>query len=135
MLSDPSEPSLHAPVALRPARRPTIRSLAEVVSRCSGVPVLEILGPRHTPVVSKARQVVMWLARRYTSSSTTIIAVHTGRRNHTSVLYSVGRVDLAIRDSGIAAPLCDTPEAWAAALWAAEWPRLGNRDPMKLPPS
>lgn len=115
-----------------PARRTTIRSLAEVVSRCSGVPVPDIVGPSHTAGVSKARQIATWLARRYTSSSTTVIAVHTGRKDHTTVLHSTARVELAIREADIPAPADDTPEAWAAALWEAAWPPLNYRRPRQV---
>lgn len=115
-----------------PARRTTVRSLAEVVSRCSGLPVSDILGPRHTAAFAKARQVVTWLARRYTTSSTTVIAVHTGRKDHTTVLHSAARVELAIREANIASPAADTPEAWAAALWGTAWPPLNYRRPRKV---
>lgn len=113
-------------------QRMTIRSMAEVVSRCSGVPVPDILGPSHAAGVSKARQIATWLARRYTSSSTTVIATHTGRKDHTTVLHSMARVELAIREADIARPADDTPEAWAAALWETAWPPLNYRRPRQV---
>lgn len=114
-----------------PARRTTIRSLAGVVSKVSEVPVPDIVGPRHTAAFSKARQITSWLARRFTNSSTSVIARHTGRKDHTTALHSIARVDMAIREAAIAAPAADTPEAWAAALWAVDWPPLNYRDPVK----
>jgi chromosomal replication initiation ATPase DnaA len=115
-----------------PAQRTTIRSLAEVVSTVSGLPVADILGPRHTASEAKARQIVTWLSRRYTKSSTTTIATHTGRKDHTTVLHSAARVALAIREANIAAPASDTPEAWTVALWEAAWPPLNYRRPRKV---
>lgn len=131
MYRSPYEACTQWPTITRPFSRNTVRSLADVVSQCSGIPVPDILGPRHTACFSKGRQILTWLARRYTSSSSTVIARHTGRRNHTTVLHAIARVDLAIREASIAAPASDTPEAWAAALWAATWPPLDYRNPMK----
>jgi Bacterial dnaA protein helix-turn-helix len=134
MYSPPCETHIHGSVALPVERRTTIRSLAVVVSHCSGSRVSDILGPSHGAVVSKARQILTWLARRYTSHSTTVIATHTGRKNHTTVLHSIARVDLAIREAAIVPPAADTPEAWAAVLWAATWPALGYRNLTKMRP-
>lgn len=115
-----------------PARRTTIRSLTEVVSTVSGHSVADITGPRHTAGASKARQIVTWLSRRYTLCSTSVIARHTGRKDHTTVLHSTARVELAIREANIAPPASDTPEDWAAALWESTWPRLNYRRPMRV---
>jgi chromosomal replication initiation ATPase DnaA len=115
-----------------PPRRTTIRSLAVVVSQCSGVPVSDIIGHRRFAALAKARHILSWLARRYTRSSAPVIATHTGRREHTTALYSVARVHLAIREADIAAPADDVAEAWAAILWVTPWPALNSRDPMRL---
>lgn len=131
MYADPFQDFAQSPVA-RLRQRTTIRSLAEVVSTVSGVPASDIVGPRHTAAFSKARQVVSWLARRYTNSSSPVIARYTGRKDHTTALHSIARVDLAIREAGIAAPAADTPEAWAAVLWDSQWPPLNYRNPMQL---
>lgn len=110
----------------------TVRSLAHVVAKLSGVPVSDILGSRHIASHAKARHIVAWLARRFTRTSLPVIARVMQRRHHTTVLHSVARVNLVIAEEHIVAPVPDTPEAWAAALWDAEWPDLRNRDPMKV---
>jgi chromosomal replication initiation ATPase DnaA len=132
MYTDLYETSVHGPSAQWPAQRPTILSLAEVVSQFSGVRVTDITGPGRTAAVAKARHIVSWLARRFTRQSSSVIARHTGGRDHSTALYSIARVSLAICEASIAAPVIDTPEAWTDALWEAHWPSLRRRDPMRL---
>lgn len=109
----------------------SIRSLVGVVSKISGLPASDILGPCRVTHFSKARHIAAWLARRFTGCGTSRIAKGIRRKDHASVIYALARVDLAIEEAPIASPGADTPEAWAAALWEAQWPVLARRDPMK----
>lgn len=120
------------PPALPVGQRTTIRSLADVVYQCSGVPVSDIVGRCRLAGIAKARHIVSWLARRYTNASSAVIATHTGRKDHTTALYSVARVNLAIHEANISAPSADTAEVWASVLWATPWPAVNYRNPMRL---
>jgi chromosomal replication initiation ATPase DnaA len=115
-----------------PAERPTVRTLAHAVAKCSGLGVADILGKGRRSDYVKARHVLTWLARRFTKSSAPVIAAALKRRDHYAVLYSIARVNLAIREARIPSPASDTPEAWAGLLWNADWPALERRDPMRV---
>jgi chromosomal replication initiation ATPase DnaA len=123
---------VHERLAQAPAQRTTILSLVEIVSQSSGVRVTDITGTGRTAAVTKSRHIVSWLARRFTRQSSSVIARHTGGRDHSTALYSIARVRLAICEASIASPVIDTPEAWTDVLWAAHWPALRRRDPMRM---
>lgn len=109
----------------------SIRSLATVVSKVACMPLSDILGPCRMVPYAKARHIAMWLARRYTGAGTPKIAKQLRRKDHDTILHGIARVDLAIREAPICAPASDTPKAWAEVLWAAGWPALARRDPLK----
>jgi hypothetical protein len=117
------------PSAMEPQ---TVRSLARTVAKCSGVSAADILGKSRRSDFAKARHILTWLARRFTKASLPAIAAGLGRRDHTAVMHSVARVNLAIREASIPRPLSDTPEVWARLLWLATWPELRRRNPMKV---
>ena len=114
-----------------PNERPTIRTLAHAVSKRSGIGVTDILGTSRRSDAVKARHILTWLARRFIRSSAPIIATALRRRDHTAVLYSIARVNLAIREARIPSPCSETPEDWAGVLWNADWPALGRHDPRR----
>lgn len=109
-----------------PEGLPKIKNLIVLVSRVSSIPVLEITSQRRTKLSAKARQIVVWLARKFTERSLPDIGWHVGGRDHTTVLHSLTRVDLVVADLGLAGP-ADSPEAWACLLWNADWPPLAGR--------
>ena len=128
---DPVEQFRLVAVSGWPNEQPSIRSLAHAVAKRSGVGVTDILGKGRRSDPVKARHILTWLARRFTKSSAPVIASALRRRDHTAVLYSVARVNLAIRETGIPSPPCNTPEAWTSLLWTADWPELGRHDPRR----
>ena len=53
----------------------------------------DITGRKRTQAVSLPRQIGMFLARRHTEHSLEEIGRFFGRRDHTTVLYSVNKID------------------------------------------
>lgn len=117
-----------------PAQPISIRGFVVAVSRVSGLAVSDILGPCRVPIYAKARHIAAWLARRYTDASLPAIARQLRRKDHQTIAHAIARVDLAIKEAPICAPALDTPKEWVPVLWAAQWPALNNRNPMKERP-
>ena len=76
---------------LYPSRRPrvrTVREIQEAACRAFGVTLEELLSPRRTARIAKARQVAMYLARELTDDTLPAIGREFGNRNHTTVLHA-----------------------------------------------
>ncbi len=52
-----------------------------------------MLSPNRTAPVARARQIAIYLSRRLTDMSTPAIAAAFDRRDHTTVLYAVRRIE------------------------------------------
>jgi chromosomal replication initiation ATPase DnaA len=102
-----------------------ISSIVDLVSEITGVEIKEIVSERRVAPATKARQIAMWLIRRYTPASYPRAGRALGDRDHTTVLHGIRRVDAVI--ARIGAPPADNPQSWALHLWEAEWPRPCRR--------
>jgi chromosomal replication initiator protein len=91
-----------AKTALEPALRHegttiTLDRITQVVSAHWTVKVSDLRSKKRTKSVSLPRQVVMFLARELTPLSLEEIGDHFGGRDHTTVLYAIGKVAERIR--------------------------------------
>jgi hypothetical protein len=96
-----------------------VRELVLLVETITGIRQSEILSDQRCGPVVKARQIVMWLAMRFTLRSSTDIGRHIGSRDHTTVLHAATKLNAVIAKVGLAAE--DSPGAWAQHLWQADW--------------
>jgi hypothetical protein len=115
------------PKALRPQdfEEPSafpMRRLLALVSGVSWIRQADILSARRQANTVKARQIVFWLAKKFTGLSFPQISRRIGDRDHTTVLYGVRRVQSVIDRLNIEVTEC--PVEMAERLWAAEWPRV-----------
>jgi chromosomal replication initiator protein len=79
------------------AKMPQLRDIACLTARYFGLKLSDLKSPgRQQPLVA-ARGVAMFLARQLTDHSLGQIGTFFGGRDHTTVLYSVGRVDKMLR--------------------------------------
>ncbi len=80
--------------ALRPRRRLSdLETVQEVVATYFGVGREEILGNGRSGRVAKARRFAMYLCRKITDASLIEIARAFGRKDHTTVIHSIRKVD------------------------------------------
>jgi hypothetical protein len=96
-----------------------VKELVLLVETITGIRQTEILSDQRCGPAVKARQIVMWLAMRFTLRSSTDIGRHIGKRDHTTVLHAVTKLNAVIEKIG--RPTEDSPEAWARHLWRADW--------------
>jgi hypothetical protein len=96
-----------------------VRELVLLVEDITGIRTNEILSDQRLGATVKARQIVMWLALRFTLRSSTDIGRHIGNRDHTTVLHAVAKLNAVIAKIG--RPAEDSPEAWVRHLWQADW--------------
>lgn len=69
-----------------------IGDVLHVVSISSGQLVDALIGPSRTALLTHARHIAMYLARRHTANSLSEIGKAFGYRDHTTVLYGVKRI-------------------------------------------
>jgi chromosomal replication initiator protein len=76
------------------ARRgqPSMEDILRVVTEHFGVKLTELQSRKRTNAVAHPRQVAMYLARRITRHSLEEIGGYFGGRDHSTVLYAVGKV-------------------------------------------
>lgn len=79
--------------------RPNLKRILHVVAAHYGVTPDEIISHRRLLVVSRPRQIVMYLARQLTLRSFPEIGRALGGRDHTTVLYGVSRIEKLIAQS------------------------------------
>jgi hypothetical protein len=98
-----------------------VNELVLLVETITGIRKTEILSQQRCGPAVKARQIVMWLAMRFTLRSSPTISGFIGGRDHTTVLHAVRKLNAVIAKIG--RPTEDSPEAWARHLWRADWKR------------
>jgi hypothetical protein len=80
-----------------------ISLIIDIVSRRLGVPRALMLGDVRVAHVVRARHTAIWLARRITGASTTVIGRAFGQRDHTTVLHALKKMDALLeRNSSFA---------------------------------
>lgn len=71
----------------------SIGSIIRKVCEAYDVTVEDVRGKSRTKTISEARQVVMWMARQLTDESYETIGSELGGRDHSTVYYSIGKVE------------------------------------------
>lgn len=94
-----------------------LRRLTRIVSDTSGLPRASIVSERRSLDLVKARQIIFWLARRYTPLSLPQIGRQIGGRHHATVLHGVRRVQEAVEYRGV--EFVDCEAVMASRLWEA----------------
>ncbi len=70
-----------------------IALIIDIVARRTGIAPSLIKGAARTYDVAAARQTAMWLARQITGASTSVIGRAFGRRDHTTVIHSLQKIE------------------------------------------
>jgi chromosomal replication initiator protein len=79
-----------------------VAQIQEAVAARLGVPVEKILSPTRTARVARARQLAMYLARELTGLSLPAIANAFNRRDHTTVMHAIRKVERsALEDASL----------------------------------
>ncbi len=85
-----------------PSPRPDARQIQEAVAARLGLSVEVILSPTRTAPVARARQLAMYLTRELTDLSLPAIAEAFNRRDHTTVMHAIRKVErAALADASI----------------------------------
>jgi chromosomal replication initiator protein len=96
------EHALPAETITVPSSRLNARRVQEVVAARLEISVDELLSPRRTAPVARARQLAMYLTRELTDLSLPAIAAAFNRRDHTTVLHAIRRIErTALEDAGV----------------------------------
>lgn len=74
-----------------------VRNIIAVVRRVCDVEHADIIGPWRHKQATRARHIVMWLAKRHTMTSLPQIGRWIGRRDHTTVLHGIRKIDALIK--------------------------------------
>lgn len=86
---------------------PSVATIIEAAASAFAVSRIDVLSDRRDRPAVLARQSAMWLARRTTLQSYPAIG-RALRRDHTTVMYGVSRIDQRMADDpGLAAQLWD----------------------------
>jgi chromosomal replication initiation ATPase DnaA len=96
----------------------TIADTVRAVAIAWNISRIDLLSARRTQHITRARQCIHWLARRFTTASFPVIGLRTGGRDHTTAMHSVQRISRFVELHSLA-PETDTVEAWATLFWDA----------------
>jgi chromosomal replication initiator protein len=89
-------------IAPPPPEHPDPRQVQEAVATRLGLSVDDILSPSRTAPVAHARQLAMYLTRELTDLSLPAIAEAFYRRDHTTVIHAIRKVERgALEDAGL----------------------------------
>ena len=87
-------------------RKITIEEIQRRVSEHYNIRLSDLIGPKRTRIYARPRQVAMWLAKQLTTRSLPEIGRRFGKRDHTTVMHGVRKIDeLRATDSQIAEDL------------------------------
>jgi hypothetical protein len=76
---------------------PTIGTIIRVVASIAAVTTVDIRSDRRDKHLALARHIAMWIARREALMSYPSIGQAIGRRDHTTVIHGVQRIDRLMR--------------------------------------
>lgn len=71
----------------------TIAAIKHAVTAHYGLEATDLDSHRGGAAISRPRQVAMYLARRMTTASLPSIGYHLGRRDHSTIIHGVRRID------------------------------------------
>src|SRR3954471_10061717 len=118
---------------------PTPEYILTVLSDLSEVPQRDIVGARRggPRKAARVRQIAYWLLRHFCQITSRETIAFLGRKNHTTSIHAVKRVNQTINHPRFVHPKDDTVEEWASALirqhpivnvsWSHEDENAGNR--------
>jgi chromosomal replication initiator protein len=100
------EHALPADTITAPRAQPDARQVQEAVADRLEISVDELLSPSRRARVARARQLAMYLTRQLTTLSLPAIAEAFNRRDHTTVLHAIRRVEhAALEDASVSRTL------------------------------
>jgi len=74
-------------------RKLTIEEIQRKVSEHFDIRLSDMLGPKRTRTLARPRQVAMWLCKQLTSRSLPEIGRKFGKRDHTTIMHGVRKID------------------------------------------
>ncbi len=84
-------------------RKITVEEIQRRVSEHYNIRISDLIGPKRTRTLARPRQVAMWLSKHLTNRSLPEIGRRFGKRDHTTVMHGVRKIDeLRATDSQIA---------------------------------
>jgi chromosomal replication initiation ATPase DnaA len=98
----------------------TLRTLFGLVHDVTGVPRDDIRTPRinRKAKAAAARHLFIWLAHRFTMHSLPALIRYVGRKDHTTAIHAVRRVNAVIKLHQKSMPHENAcPTQWACAIW------------------
>jgi chromosomal replication initiator protein len=91
-----------------PESRPEVRQIQEAVAAQLDIPLERILSSSRAAPISRARQLAMYLTRRLTNLSLPAIAAAFNRRDHTTVINAIRKVEArALEDPALTRSIDD----------------------------
>lgn len=85
-----------------------IRAIQRSVCQHYGVTLTDMLSQRRDAAVMRPRQIAVWLCKKLTGHSLPMIGRHFGRRDHTTILHSVRKIeDKRLNDAALDAKLTE----------------------------
>ena len=84
------------PAGDHPTPKATLPEIQEAVCDHLDIPLQRLLSPTRTAPAVRARQLAMYLARDLTDLSLPAIAAGFNRRDHTTVIHAIRRVETAL---------------------------------------
>lgn len=96
---------------------PTIRECIRLVSERTKTPVKDLLGGKRHQEIVRPRQLAMWLARVRTGKSYGQIG-RAFKRDHTSVMNGIARIEQLRETDGEIATICGELEPKTTQEWA-----------------
>lgn len=78
--------------------RALVRDIVALVAEQTGVSENDIISPRRSEKVVLARHIAMFLAKEFTTHSSTHLARLMGGKDHTTILYGQARIEKMLAD-------------------------------------
>src|SRR5204863_8483241 len=109
-------PALPGHAVIEPAAvAPAVERVQEAVADRLAIPMDALLSPTRSAPVTRARQLAMYLTRELTDLSLPAIAAAFNRRDHTTVLHAIRKVERrALEDAGLSRTLEELREDLSA---------------------
>ncbi len=83
-------------VVLEQPQQVTVKSIQRIVSDYYDVSIQDLVGRRRHRIIAHPRHVAMFLSRQHTSQSFPEIGKHFGKRDHTTVMNAVNKIEKQI---------------------------------------
>ena len=74
-------------------RVPSLHDVLRAVEVVTQIGMRDLTGPYRRGKIARARHIYCWVARRLSGKSFPMIGYYCGRRDHSTAMHSVGKVD------------------------------------------